>query len=289
MNSSAHSPFPVPPTRAALMNCIDMALAEDLGPSGDLTTDLLIPPSSRARARIISREPGKLCGAVVLGPLFGRLDPQVSVTETIAEGGRFEAGATLATLEGATRALLTGERIALNLMARLSGIATLTARFVQAAGGQARVVDTRKTTPGLRALERYAVRCGGGHNHRFNLSDGILIKDNHRVACADLADAVQRTRAGTPHPIRIEVEVESLEQARSARDAGADILLLDNMAPQAMEAVMNELGHDVLYEASGGVSLETIGAIAATGVDLISIGALTHSARSLDFSLELEA
>ncbi len=230
---------------------------------------------------------GVLAGGVLLAPIFGRLDPRVRVRLEVEDGSLLAPESNIARLEGPARSILTGERVALNLVARLSGIATLTRKFVDACAPGTRVADTRKTTPGLRALERYAVRCGGGFNHRFNLSDGILIKDNHIAACGSVAQAVERARAHAPHPMRIEVEVTGIEQAREAVAAHADILLLDNMTTDAMRETVRELRGKALFEASGGVRLDTIGAISSTGVDIVSIGALTHSAVSLDLSLDL--
>ncbi|MBI4871302.1 MAG: carboxylating nicotinate-nucleotide diphosphorylase [Candidatus Riflebacteria bacterium] len=278
---------PLPLPRHVLDALLERALAEDLGEGTDLTTSLLVEGDLIANAAIISRVDGVLAGGILLAPLFARLDARVRVWLEVEEGGRLSAGATIARLEGPAAAILTGERVALNLAARASGVATLTRRYVERAGPRARIADTRKTTPGLRALERYAVRCGGGHNHRFNLADGVLIKDNHLAVSMSVADAVRRARAGAPHPVRLEVEVETVEQAREAREAGADILLLDNMSLEAMRQVVEEHSGHVLLEASGGVTLERVADIAATGVDVISVGALTHSAASLDLSLEM--
>ncbi|MBI3891145.1 MAG: carboxylating nicotinate-nucleotide diphosphorylase [Candidatus Wallbacteria bacterium] len=279
---------PLPPSPDAVRAVVEMALAEDLGPNGDLTSCLLIPENQIGTARLFSRVAGVLSGGVLLAPLFGRVDPRVSVKLALEDGAELSPESTIARIAGPARSILTGERVALNLVARLCGIATLTRKFA-AACGRARVTDTRKTTPGLRALELYAVRCGGGRNHRFNLSDGILIKDNHIAACGGVGRAVQLARAGAPHTMRIEAEVTSIEQAREAVEAGADVLLLDNMAPPAMRAVVEELRGQAVFEASGGVRLETIGEIGATGVDIVSVGALTHSAVSLDLSLDLAA
>ncbi|MBI2945615.1 MAG: carboxylating nicotinate-nucleotide diphosphorylase [Candidatus Wallbacteria bacterium] len=277
----------MPPSPEAIRAILELAFAEDIGPSGDLTSSLLIPEDQQGVARLFSRVEGVLAGGVLLAPIFGRLDPRVRVRLETEDGSRLSPESTIARLEGPARSILTGERVALNLVARLSGIATLTRKFVDACTPGTRVADTRKTTPGLRALERYAVRCGGGSNHRFNLSDGILIKDNHIAACGGVAPAVERARAHAPHPLRIEVEVTGIEQAREAVAARADILLLDNMTPDTMRETVRELRGKALFEASGGVRLDTIGAISSTGVDIVSIGALTHSAVSLDLSLDL--
>ena len=278
-----------PPPARVIRSILETALAEDLGASGDITTQLLVPPDLGCRARLISRVPGVLSGGVLLQPLFSALDPAVQVTLCLEDGGQLEAGACIALIEGPAAAVLTGERVALNLTARLSGIATLTRAYVERAGTGARVADTRKTTPGLRALERYAVRCGGAFNHRFSLADGILIKDNHLAICGGLAEAVRRARARAPHPMRVEVEVETVEQAREACAAGADILLLDNMSCEQMRLAASELGTRAILEASGGINLKTVAEVAATGVHYLSVGALTHGAKSLDLSLEMEA
>lgn len=276
----------------AVEEAVRRALAEDL-PWGDLTTEALIPPEWTARARLVARQAGVVAGLPVAERVFRALDPAVSFRARVAEGARVEPGEVLAEVEGRARALLAGERTALNFLQRLSGIATLTARFVEAVGGTGvRIVDTRKTAPGLRALEKYAVRVGGGHNHRHGLSDGVLIKDNHlallRRAGISLGEAVRRARARVPHTVRVEVEVETLEELEEALQAGADLILLDNMPPDLLrEAVRRARGRAVL-EASGGIRLETVRAAAEAGVDLISVGALTHSAPALDISLEME-
>ncbi len=279
--------FPWTAARAA----VERALAEDLG-WGDVTTESLIPPDLRAEGRIVAREAGVVAGLPVVELVFATLDPQVQVEPCLDEGARIEAGAVVCRLRGPARSLLTGERTALNFLQRLSGIATLTARMVAAVQGlPVRIVDTRKTTPGLRALEKYAVRVGGGHNHRQNLSDGVLIKDNHLAALAGcgqgLAEAVRLARERAPHTLRVEVECETLDQVRAALAAGADIILLDNMPLPLLREAVRLIQGRALVEASGGITLETVRAVAETGVDLISVGALTHAARALDFSLEL--
>lgn len=271
------------------------ALREDLG-AGDLTTRLCVPPSARAWARLEAREAGVAAGLPLFALAFRRLDPKVRVRLRVAEGGRFKAGAVLAELEGPARALLSAERVALNLLQRLCGIATLSAAYVaQARKGSAKVqvLDTRKTTPGLRLLEKYAVACGGGTNHRLRLDDAILIKDNHLKVAGSVAQAVKLARRSSK---RVEVEVEDLAELGQALAAGADVVLLDNMAPaQLRRAVARVRAHNaltrqrVLSEASGGITLKGIAAVAATGVDRISVGALTHSPRALDLSLEFAA
>jgi nicotinate-nucleotide pyrophosphorylase (carboxylating) len=263
------------------------ALAEDVG-AGDVTTESTVEENASCTARLLLKEPGVVCGLPAVEAVFRALDPDVSFEPSAADGDRVAQATGLARISGRTRAVLTGERTALNILGRLSGIATLTRSFVEAIDGSgAAILDTRKTTPGLRALEKYAVRCGGGRNHRFGLDDGILVKDNHLRAAGGVRPAVERLRAaGTGLPI--EVEAESLDDVREALAAGAEQILLDNMPPALMrEAVALADGRATL-EASGGVSLATVREIAETGVDFISVGALTHSARSLDVSLELE-
>lgn len=268
------------------------ALAEDIG-SGDVTTTALVPLDTRASACMHAREPLVAAGLALAVAAFRELSPDVSLEILVEDGATASPGQALLRLEGLAHALLTAERVALNCVQRLSGIATLTAAFVQAvsqAGTGTRILDTRKTTPGLRRLEKYAVACGGGTNHRQGLADLILIKDNHLAALRDatpnpIAAAVQRARTRFPY-LRIEVEADTLEQVRQAIEAGADIVLLDNMTlVQLREAVSMSRGH-LLTEASGGVRLDTVAAIAATGVDFISVGALTHSARSVDIGLD---
>jgi len=263
------------------------ALAEDVG-RGDVTTEATVLEDSTCTARLLLKQPGVVCGLPAVEAVFRALDPDVSFEAAAADGDRFAEATELARISGRTRAVLTGERTALNLLGRLSGIATLTSRFVDAIEGTAaEILDTRKTTPGLRALEKYAVRCGGGRNHRFGLDDGILVKDNHLRAAGGVRPAVERLRAaGTGLPI--EVEAETLDDVREALAAGVEQILLDNMTPARMREAVVLVDGKATLEASGGVSLETVRTIAETGVDFISVGALTHSARSLDVSLELE-
>jgi nicotinate-nucleotide pyrophosphorylase (carboxylating) len=257
-------------------------LAEDVG-AGDVTTLALVDEDAACKAVVLAKEPGVACGLDVAGSIFGDLG--VSFEPLVAEGTAVEPG-PIAELEGSAQGVLTGERLALNLIGRLSGIATLARRYVEAIEGTgATVLDTRKTTPGLRALEKHAVATGGATNHRFSLDDGVLVKDNHLRLAGGIATAVARLRAATDLPV--EVEAETLEQVREAIDAGADAVLLDNMTTDELrEAVALAAGRAKL-EASGGVTLDTVRAIAETGVDFVSVGALTHSARSLDVSLEV--
>jgi nicotinate-nucleotide pyrophosphorylase (carboxylating) len=270
---------------------LDLALAEDIG-GGDVTSALTVPSGRQARGTLLAKAAGVISGLDVAGEVFRRVDPAISFTPLLADGDAVAAMTPIATVEGPARSLLSAERVALNLLQRLSGVATVTARYVAAVSGtRARIVDTRKTTPGLRALEKAAVRHGGGHNHRFGLTDGVLIKDNHLVAIggADrVARAVALARQGAPHTLRIEIEVTTLDELVQALAAGADVVLLDNMEVAALREAVAMTGGRALLEASGGVTLESVTAIAATGVDLISVGALTHSAPALDISLDLD-
>lgn len=271
---------------------VDRALAEDLG-LGDATTEAIVPPGLRARGSIVARKKGVLAGIEVMAAAFLRVDPGLQVDLLLADGAKLEPGSVAARVEGEAASILKAERTALNFLQRLSGIATLTSCYVEAVAGlPVRIVDTRKTTPGLRLLEKYAVVAGGGHNHRINLADGILIKDNHLAALAGegltLTEAVARAMQNAPHTLNVEVEVDSTEQAEEALAAGAHILLLDNMSVEDMRRVMDIARGRALIEASGGVTLERVRAIAETGVDLISVGALTHSAPALDIALDFE-
>ncbi|MEA2598126.1 MAG: hypothetical protein QOF01_4595 [Thermomicrobiales bacterium] len=268
---------------------VELALAEDIG-TGDVTTLATVPADAQAKATMLVKSEGVISGLGVAGFVFRRVDPAVSFTPTIADGTSVETRTVIAELAGPARSLLTAERVALNLIQRLSGVATATARYVEAvAGTNARIVDTRKTTPGLRQLEKQAVRDGDGHNHRVGLADGVLIKDNHLAAIGGpdrVRRAVCQARAFAPHTLRIEVEVTTLAEVEEALAAGADVILLDNMDVATMRRAVEAVGGRALLEASGGVTLDTVRAIAETGVDLISVGALTHSAPALDISLE---
>jgi nicotinate-nucleotide pyrophosphorylase (carboxylating) len=257
-------------------------LAEDVGP-GDVTTHALIDEDTTCRAVVLAKEPGVVSGLEVAAAVFGELG--VAFEPLVAEGAMIEPG-PIVELEGPARGVLTGERLALNLIGRLSGIATLTRRYVDAVEGTgATILDTRKTTPGLRALEKHAVAAGGGTNHRFGLDDGVLVKDNHLRLAGGIAPAVARLRAATDLPV--EVEAETLGQVQEAIDVGADTVLLDNMTVDELRQAVDLVGGRAKLEASGGVTLDTVRDIAATGVDFVSVGALTHSARSLDVSLEV--
>lgn len=263
------------------------ALAEDLGLAGDITTDSTIPPGTLARAMLAARKPGVISGLKVAEAAFRALDSGVGFTPLVADGTRVAPGTVTAEIAGPARALLTAERVALNFMGRMSGIATLTRTYVdRIAGTRASIVDTRKTTPGLRAFEKYAVRCGGGMNHRVGLFDAVLIKDNHIVAAGGVSEAIAAARARAGHMVKIEVEVDTLAQLEVALTHRIDAVLLDNMTPAQLAKAVAMVGGRVLTEASGGVNLDTVRAIAESGVDLISVGALTHSAPVLDLGLD---
>ncbi|WP_426050572.1 carboxylating nicotinate-nucleotide diphosphorylase [Brevundimonas sp. SL161] len=278
-----------------ILPVIRMALAEDLGRAGDVTAAACIPEGARMRARFAARKPGVLAGIDCVRLTVLEMDPKASVDLRIRDGEVFEAGAVLAEVEADARAFLSAERTALNLLGRMCGVATLTRTYVEAvAGTGARIADTRKTTPGLRGLEKHAVRCGGGVNHRFGLDDAILIKDNHVVVCGGVVEAVKAARAHAGHLMKIELEVDGLaqfDQALSlvAQGQGPDVIMLDNFDnAELVEAVKRRRdgGHKVVLEASGGVNLTTVRGIAETGVDVISVGALTHSAPVLDIGLD---
>lgn len=263
------------------------ALAEDLGLGGDITTLATVPAGTRAAGVIAARKPGTVAGIQLAEAAFKTLDPFVTFETVVPDGGKVEAGGVIARVSGDARTLLTGERTALNFLGHLSGIATLTARYVAAvAGTKARIVDTRKTTPGLRALEKFAVRCGGGVNHRFGLFDAVLIKDNHIVAAGGIGPSLERARERAGHMVKVEIEVTNLEELTQALQLDPDAILLDNMPISTLKAAVAEVAGRVVTEASGGVNLDTVGAIAKTGVDLISVGALTHSAPVLDIGLD---
>ena len=271
---------------------VEMALAEDR-PWGDMTSEAFLPRGISVRLTVSPRREGVICGLPLAEAVFRRVAPEAGWEQVVADGARAEAGSIVAAVTGSALNLLQGERVALNFLQRLSGIATLTAAYVSRAregNSGVKVTDTRKTTPGMRALEKYAVRVGGGTSHRFGLSDGVLVKDNHlavlRRAGISLRQAIAGARRRIPHTCKIEVEVESPEQAQEALDSGADILLLDNMSPAAMREVVTQCQGRCLTEASGNISLERVAEVAATGVDLISVGALTHSAPALDIGLD---
>ncbi len=265
---------------------IENALREDIG-NGDITTALTVPTSARAKAVLTAKENGVLAGLPVAELAFDILHGGVSVACYKNDGESFETGDTLAVFAGPARKILAGERVILNFIQRLSGVATATKRFVSlATGTKARIVDTRKTTPGIRLLEKYAVRIGGGFNHRFGLYDGILIKDNHIVAAGGITNAVSAAKTNAPHTLKIEVEVKSLEELREALAIGADAVLLDNMAPEKVREAVEITAGQAILEVSGGINENNIRSYAETGVDIISIGALTHSAKAIDISLD---
>ncbi|MDE0552711.1 MAG: carboxylating nicotinate-nucleotide diphosphorylase [Candidatus Poribacteria bacterium] len=266
---------------------IDLAFGEDIG-IGDVTTEATVPPTQEGTGTLIAKSGGIVAGLPVAERVFAKLDETLEFRALVSDGDTVKAGTPIAEVQGSAKAILMGERTALNFLQRLSGIATLTAQFVEAVSDyDAKIVDTRKTAAGWRAVQKYAVRVGGGANHRFGLYDGVLIKDNHIVAAGGVHDAVRRAREIVPHTAKIEIEIETVDQVDEALAAGADILLLDNMPLDIMRGVVQEVGDRVITEASGGITLNRVQAVAATGVDLISVGALTHSAMPMDISLTL--
>jgi len=268
---------------------VHAALLEDLGRAGDITTAAVVSASAKASGVIAARQPGVVAGIDCALAAFRLVDPAVQVAIHHGDGDRIGAGTVIATVSGPARAVLTGERVALNFLCHLSGIATATAGLVDAARGhRARITCTRKTTPGLRALEKHAVRAGGGISHRFGLDDGVLIKDNHIVAAGGITAAVQRARRAIGHMVKIEVEVESLAELKEALAAGVDAVMLDNMAPPMLSEAVAIIDGRAVSEASGRITRETVAAVAATGVDVISAGWITHSAPALDFGLDFE-
>ena len=264
------------------------ALKEDVG-TGDITTNCCIPAENRSEAYFIAKEDGVICGIDIAQKVFYLVDEKITVIPQIKDGDSVKKGDIIAEVIGPSRGILTGERVALNLMQRLSGTATATAKAVSSiAGTNAKIADTRKSTPGLRVLEKYAVRVGGGHNHRFNLSDGVLIKDNHIAAAGGIVAAVKAARAAVPHVMKIEVETETLDEVKQALDAGVDIIMLDNMSTELMAQSVALIGGKALTEASGNMGEKDLFEVAKTGVDYISIGALTHSVKSLDISMKFK-
>ena len=280
------------PSHDAVDTIVRMALLED-APWGDLTSQSLIPTTARVTAQLVAREPGVFCGQDIVTAAFSLTDPAITTDFQIIDGKDFASGAFIATIHGPARGILQAERVALNFAQRLSGIATLTAAYAaETAGTNTHIVDTRKTTPGLRLFERYAVRCGGGHNHRFSLSDAVMAKDNHLAilaagTSADLTDSLLALRAVVPHTTHLEVEVDRLDQIDAVLAANVDTVLLDNFSIDDLRTAVKQINGRALTEASGGITLGLIRDIAATGVDLISIGALTHSVRALDLGLDI--
>ena len=275
----------------AVRRAVAVALAEDAA-WRDVTTSALVPPDQQGQAVIVVKAEGVLAGLPVAESVFHAVDGSLALEAALPEGARLSPGQAVARVSGALNPILRAERVALNFLQRLSGVATATAGLAEALEGlPARLLDTRKTTPGLRALEKYAVRVGGGHNHRFSLADGVLIKDNHLAALEargeGIAGAVRLARLGSPHTLRVEVEVTTVDQALEALAAGAEVLLLDNMELEDMRRVVGVARGRALTEASGGVTLDNVRAVAETGVDFVSAGAITHSAPALDMSLEV--
>ena len=266
---------------------IELAFAEDIG-IGDITTEATVPFTQMGVGTLLAKSEGIVAGLPVAERVFAKLDETLTFRGLVKDGDAVIRGTPIAAVEGSAKTILIGERTALNFLQRLSGIATLTAQFVDAiADYESKIVDTRKTAAGWRAVQKYAVRVGGGQNHRFGLYDGVLIKDNHIVAAGGIGNAVDCARQTVPHTAKIEVEVETRDQVDEALKAGADILLLDNMSPSIMKSVVHEVGDLAVTEASGGITLDKVKTVAATGVDLISVGALTHSAMPMDISLTL--
>ncbi|HYM18878.1 MAG TPA: carboxylating nicotinate-nucleotide diphosphorylase [Micropepsaceae bacterium] len=280
-------PFINPPHPILIEPIVRQALAEDLGRAGDITTDATIAPEQHSHAVIAAREAGVVAGLIAADLAFKLVDPNVHLTVRAPDGTQVAAGAVIAELEGPTRALLTAERVALNFIGHLSGVATATHRLVERVEGtKARIICTRKTIPGLRILEKYAVRCGGGLNHRFGLDDAVLIKDNHIAAAGGVSPAIAALRGRLGPLVKVEIEVDTLDQLEEALSSGADAILLDNMPPETMKRAVAITKGRATLEASGGVTLERVRAIAESGVDYISSGALTHSAKALDVGLD---
>lgn len=271
-------------------NAVRAALEEDLGRAGDITSAATIPENRKATAKLVARKPGVIAGLACAAEAFRQLDPNVSFQARTRDGERAAARQPLAEIAGDARAILSAERVALNFMTHLSGVATLTAAYAaKIAHTRAKIIDTRKTTPGLRALEKYAVRCGGGVNHRIGLDDAVLIKDNHIAVAGGIAPVLKAARAAVGHLVKIEIEVDTLDQfAEVLKAGGADVVMLDNMDPAVMKRAVEMNAGKLVLEASGGVSLDSVAKIAESGVDVISVGALTHSAPTLDIGLDIE-
>ena len=273
--------------RADYVEVVGRALSEDLGSLGDITSDACVPATAESKGRFVARAAGVVAGLEVASYVFEALDPSVTFEPLVADGERVEVGDPIARVSGHSRSILSGERTALNLLGRMSGVATATAEVVEAVSGTgARISDTRKTMPGLRALDKYAVRTGGGMNHRFGLYDAVLIKDNHLVATGDIAAAVAAARAAVEPGVMIEVEVENLDQLTQVLATGADRVLLDNMGPDLLREAVALVGGRITTEASGGITSENVRLVAETGVDIISVGWITHSAEQLDIALD---
>ena len=275
----------------SIWSTLEQAIAEDIG-TGDVTTNALIPPDLKTTAVIMAKSDGIIAGLEVALNVFELVDPSLESIVLVPDGSKVTPGELIGQVSGSTASILKAERVALNFLQRLSGIATMTSLYVQAvADTDARIIDTRKTIPGLRELEKYAIRVGGGFNHRFNLSDGILIKDNHILALREagltISTIIELARDRSPHTLKVEIEVESIEEAKEALEGRADVILLDNMPSSVMKEVVDFVDGRYILEASGGVNLDTVADIAKTGVNLISVGALTHSAKAMDISLDI--
>ena len=279
----------LPPPSTEVAALIERAVREDLGRAGDITSNAVISAAATSRARIVARRAGTIAGLDIAARVFEYVDPNIDVELLVADGSSVNTGTVLAKVHGPTRSMLAAERAALNVLGHLSGVATQVAEVVDAVAGLAvQIADTRKTTPGLRSLEKYAVRCGGGMNHRFGLDDAVMIKDNHIAATGSITAAVTAARQAVGHLVSIEVEVDRLDQLDEAVDAGADVVLLDNMTLDELRSAVDTIGGRCVLEASGGITPETVRAIAETGVDVISMGWLTHSAPNLDVALDIE-
>jgi len=284
---SAALPFTRPPHALLIEPIVRHALEEDLGRAGDITSELTVPADARSSASLVARKAGSISGVLVARSAFQLVDPTLEFEVKVPDGSTVSADTVLAIIKGGARSLLTSERVALNFVAHLSGVATVTRALVNAvAGTKARIVCTRKTTPGLRLLEKYAVRCGGGFNHRFGLDDAVLIKDNHLVAAGGIRTAIERVRAGLGHMAKVELEVDTLAQLEEALGLGIDTILLDNMSLDDLKRAVALARSRATLEASGNITLETVRAVAETGVDYISSGAITNSAPSLDVALD---
>jgi nicotinate-nucleotide pyrophosphorylase (carboxylating) len=284
---SAALPFTRPPHPLLIEPIVRRALEEDLGRAGDITSELTVPVDARSSASLVARKAGSISGVLVARSAFQLVDPTLEFEFKVPDGSTVSADTVLAIIKGGARSVLTSERVALNFVGHLSGVATVTRALVNAvAGTKARIVCTRKTTPGLRLLEKYAVRCGGGFNHRFGLDDAVLIKDNHLVAAGGIRPAIERVRAGLGHMAKVELEVDTLAQLEEALGLGVDTILLDNMALDDLKRAVALARSRATLEASGNITLETVRAVAETGVDYISSGGITHSAPSLDVALD---
>ncbi|MEQ8734984.1 MAG: carboxylating nicotinate-nucleotide diphosphorylase [Rhodospirillaceae bacterium] len=282
---------PVRPLPLTLLDpIIQVALAEDIGTAGDVTSGLTVHPGTQASAEIAARKSGVVAGVAIAARVFAAVDPAVTTQICIEDGQSVKPGSVVLRVSGLAQSLLTAERTALNFLGHLSGVATETRKLVDAvAHTQARICCTRKTTPGLRALEKYAVRCGGGYNHRFGLGDGLLIKDNHVVAAQGVAAAVRHAKSKVGHMVKVEVEVDRLDQIEAALEAGADVIMLDNMDPATMAQAVKQINGKAIVEASGSITLDTVAAVAESGVDVISVGWITHSAPCLDVGLDFKS